>query len=106
VSLLKTLLLLAVGFILFVFSFLPVLNFFAVGGALMILALDCMDYSLEALGYGFRQRMAYFVKNPAQWLGMSLGLGLTLLVPGLTLLVIPGAVTGAALIVKDEKTLR
>lgn len=33
---------------------------------------------------------------------MILGLALTLIVPGLTLLVVPGAIVGAALIVKTE----
>jgi len=105
ISLLKTLILLLVGIVLFVFSFLPVLNVLAICGALLILASDCMDYTLEALGYGLRQRFAYFFRNWAQWLGMAAGLALTLLVPGLTLLVIPGAVVGAALIVKNERSL-
>jgi CysZ protein len=101
-SLLKFLLLLFIGLILFVFSFVPVLNIFSLSGALMILALDCMDYSLEALGLDFRRRIRYFRRNLAQWLGMAFGLGLTLLIPGLTLLIIPGAVVGAAIIVKSE----
>jgi CysZ protein len=101
VSLMKFILLLAVGVVLFVFSFLPVLNVFTLTGALMILALDCMDYSLDPLGLGLRQRISYYRRNWAQWLGMAVGLGLTLLLPGLTLLIIPGAVVGAAIIVKD-----
>ncbi|MGZ3724074.1 MAG: EI24 domain-containing protein [Bdellovibrionales bacterium] len=101
-SILKFILLLVVGVILFVFSFLPVFNIFTLTCALMILALDCMDYSLEAFGMGFRRRVTYYRRNWAQWLGMALGLGLTLLLPGLTLLIIPGAVVGAAIIVKNE----
>lgn len=103
VTILKTILLLLIGIMLFVFSFLPVLNIFALIGALMVLALDCMDYSLEALGFGFRRRIGYFFTHWAQWLGMALALGLTLLIPGLTLLVIPGAIAGAAIIVNNEK---
>jgi uncharacterized protein involved in cysteine biosynthesis len=102
VSLIKFMLLLVVGLILFVFSFVPVLNLFALAGAMMILAQDCMDYSLEALGFGFRLRLRYFSRNLAQWLGMAFGLGLTLLLPGLTLLIIPGAIVGTAIIVKSE----
>lgn len=104
VSLIKTAILLMAGIVFFMFSFLPILNFFAMAGALLILASDCMDYSLEALGFGLRRRLSYFLKNWAQWFGMATGLALTLLVPGLTLLVIPGAVVGAALIVKNERT--
>jgi CysZ protein len=103
VSLIKLIVLVVVGAVLFGFSFLPVLNVFALIGALMILALDCMDYSLDALGLGFRARMGYYARNWAQWLGMALGLGLTLLIPGFTLLIIPGAVVGAAIIVKNER---
>lgn len=103
VSLIKTFVLLVAGVVLFVFQFLPILNFFAAAGVLLILASDCMDYSLEALGLGLRQRLGYFFRYWAQWFGMAAGLALTLLVPGLTLLVIPGAVVGAALIVKNEK---
>jgi uncharacterized protein involved in cysteine biosynthesis len=102
VALLKFLLLLAVGCVLFVFSFLPILNIFTLSCALLLLALDCMDYSLDAFSLGFRARLAYYSRNWAQWFGMAFGLGLTLLVPGLTLLIIPGAVVGAAIIVKSE----
>lgn len=102
VSLTKFIFLLCVGLVLFVFSFLPVLNVFTLIAAMMILALDCMDYSLDPYALGFRARMRYFRRNWAQWLGMTAGLALTLLLPGLTLLVIPGAVVGAAIIVKNE----
>ncbi len=99
-SLLKAALLLSIGIILFMFSFLPVLNIFALWGALLILGFDCMDYSFEAMGFGFRRRLAYLFREWAQWSGMAVGLALTLLIPGLTLLVLPGAVVGAALILK------
>jgi CysZ protein len=102
VSLIKSLLLLAVGIILFIFSFIPVLNIAALCGALMILSMDCMDYSLESMGYGLRQRFSYFVRHWGQWAGMSTALGLTMLVPGLTFLIIPGAVVGAAMILVPQ----
>jgi CysZ protein len=103
VSLTKFIFLLCVGLVLFVFSFLPVLNVFTLTGAMLILAMDCMDYSLDPFGLGFRQRMSYYRRNWAQWLGMAAGLALTLLLPGFTLLIIPGAVVGAAIIVKSER---
>jgi uncharacterized protein involved in cysteine biosynthesis len=102
VSLLKSLALLPLGFCLFVFSFLPVLNLISLAGAMMVLAFDCMDYSLEALGLGFRRRIRYMRRHLAQWLGMWGGLAWTLIVPGLTLLIIPGAIVGAAMVVKSE----
>jgi CysZ protein len=103
VSVIKFIVLMAVGIVLFVFSFVPVFNIFTLTAALMLVALDCMDYSLDALGLGARARVAYYSRNLAQWLGMAVGLGLTLIIPGLTLLVIPGAVVGAAIIVKNER---
>lgn len=103
VSLLKAFLLLTLGLVLFLFSFLPMLNFVALAGAMMILAWDCMDYSFEALDFGFRQRVRYLTGEMPQWMGMAAGLGLTLFIPGLTLLVIPGAVVGAAIILKNAE---
>ena len=103
VSLIKMLVMLPAALIFFVFSFVPLLNFFAIAGVLLILSSDCMDYSHEALGLGFRQRLQYYKRHWKQWFGMAAGLALTLPLPGLTLLAIPGAVVGAALIVKNEK---
>ncbi len=102
VSVVKTLMFLGLGGVLLLFSFLPVLNIFAYTAALFLVAFDCMDYSLEAVGYGLGQRMRYMFREWSQWTGMAAGLALTLLLPGSTLLVIPGAVVGAALIFKPE----
>lgn len=101
VSILKALVFVILGAFLFLASFVPVINILAAMAAMFLLAWDCMDYSLEARRLKFRQRLGYFFRNKAQWAGMAFGLALTLLLPGLTLLVIPGAVAGAALILKD-----
>ncbi len=97
-SLIKGLIFLCVGVLLFVCSFIPGLNVLAIGGTLMLVAFDCLDYALEAQGLRLRRRFAYVRTNKTQWFGIATGLGLTLLLPGLTLLVIPGAVVGSALI--------
>lgn len=102
VSLIKTVLFLILGAILFVCSFIPAINLVAVLGAMMILAFDCIDYSFEAKGWGLRQRVGYMFRNRWQWIGMALGLALTLFVPGLTLLIVPGAVVGGAIILKES----
>lgn len=102
IGIIKAILLLVLGFVLFVFSFLPLFNLGAFALAIFLLAFDCVDYSFEVLGLGLRQRGAYLFREWPQWSGMALGLALTLIVPGLTLLVIPGAIVGAALIVKTE----
>lgn len=103
ISLIKLLVVLPAALLFLVFSFVPLLNLFAVVGVLLILSSDAMDYSHEAMGWGFRQRMEYYKRHWKQWFGMAAGLALTLPLPGLTLLAIPGAVVGAALIVKNEK---
>lgn len=102
-SLVKTILLLFVGLLLFVFSFIPVLNFVAMTCALLIMGFDCMDYAFEAKGMGLRARLRYLARERWQWLGMAAGLALTLPIPGLTLLVVPGAVVGCALILKEHE---
>jgi CysZ protein len=96
----KTVLLLSAGLAFFLCSFIPGLNLAAIVGATLILAFDVMDYSFESAGFGFRQRLKYFLSHRAQWLGMATGLALTLPIPALTLFVLPGAITGAALILK------
>lgn len=104
VSLVKGILLLLAGFLLFIFSFIPVLNILAIICALLIMAFDCMDYSFDCLGYGVSERLFYLLRERRQWLGMAVGLALTLLVPGLTLIITPGAVVGSALILKDHQS--
>ena len=101
-GLVKTGVFLLVGLVLFVFSFLPILNVAAAAATMLLLAFDTMDYAFEGMGWGFRRRFKYVVREWPQWFGVAAGLALTLLVPGLTLLVIPGAVVGGALIVKSE----
>ena len=102
-SVIKGVIFLCVGVLLFVCSFIPGLNVVAIGGTLMLVAFDCLDYALEAQGFPLRRRFAYARANKAQWFGIAAGLGLTLLLPGLTLLVIPGAVVGSALILNLPK---
>jgi CysZ protein len=103
---LKGLIFLFVGLLLFVCSVIPGLNLAAIAGTLLLVAFDCLDYSLESRGLKLRRRFAYVAGNKAQWAGIAAGLALTLLLPGLTLLVIPGAVVGAALILKDTNESR
>ncbi len=102
ISLMKTALFLTLGVILFAVSFVPVVNVVAVFGTLLILAFDLLDFSFESLHYSFRQRLAYVARHKRMWAGMACGLGLTLLIPGLTLVIAPGAVVGAALLLKES----
>lgn len=97
IGIVKAVVFLSLGLILFLTSFFPGLNVIAIAGPLLLMAYDLLDYSYEALGFGLRQRLRYSLRQKGLWVGMAFGLGLTMVVPGLTLLIAPGAVVGAAL---------
>lgn len=101
VALVKAFLFLSLGALLFLLSFVPVVNVFAVFGALLLMAFDLLDYSFEAMRFGLRRRLRMVARHKRMWAGMAAALGLTTLVPGLTLILAPGAVIGAALIFKE-----
>jgi CysZ protein len=99
-SITKSAIFLMIGVMIVLFSFVPLINVIGVAIALMILAFDTMDYSFEAMGMRLPARLSYFFAHFPQWLGMAVSLALTLFIPGLTLLILPGAVVGAAMILK------
>ncbi len=96
VSLLRALVFAFIGIFIFIFSFVPLLNILGAFAAFLIVAFDCFDYSMEIKMMNLRKRLSYFRKNFTVFAGMALMLGLTLMVPGLTLLLLPCAVVGAA----------
>lgn len=102
VAALKSMILLPTGLVLFFCSFVPGLNFIALAGTLLIMSIDVMDYCFEAAGLGLSSRLKYMKSHKGQWIGMAAGLAVTMMIPALTLAVIPGAVVGAALIFEDE----
>jgi uncharacterized protein involved in cysteine biosynthesis len=103
VSLLKSLCFFALGGTAFVVSFIPGLQWVVFVTTAMIFAFDSMDYSFEALGFGLRRRFGYFLREKEQFFLFSMGMALTLFIPGLTFLALPGAVVGAALAIKQTQ---
>tara|TARA_Y100001935_G_scaffold246916_1_gene242122 strand:+ start:4143 stop:4862 length:720 start_codon:yes stop_codon:yes gene_type:complete len=101
-SLLKVFLFLFISVIGFALSLVPGLQWVSFAVTAGIFAFDSMDYSFEAMGMGLRQRLRYFAKYREDFFILSFGMALTLLVPGLTFIALPGAVVGAALILKNE----
>ncbi|NCN41837.1 hypothetical protein GW916_11395 [bacterium] len=101
-SLIKSFLFVFISVVAFLMSFLPGLQWLSFVVTAAILAFDCMDYSFEAQGFGLRKRLGYFWKKKERFLLLSGGMALTLLVPGLTFLALPGAVVGAALLVNQN----
>ena len=102
VGVLKTMILLVFSISLFFLSLIPVVNVMAALGTLLIISFDMLDYSLEAMNLGLRERFRFVLDRRMLWLGMAVGLALTLPIPGLTLLLAPGAVVGATLLVAEE----
>lgn len=101
VGLIKTLIFLVFGLILFVLAFVPVVNIAAFLVTLLLLAFDFLDYGFEARRFRFRDRLSFVLKNKSMMAGMVAALALTMLVPGLTLVIAPGAVVGGALLLSD-----
>ncbi len=96
VSLLRALVLLPFAALIFALSFLPGLNIVASILAFLLIAFDCLDYVFEAREYPLGKRFQLFRENLLEMLGFAIALGLTLLIPGLTLLVLPIGVVGVA----------
>lgn len=103
VSLIRTVLFVFIGLFIFISSFLPGINLLAAFAGFLIIAFDCMDYSMEARTWTLRERFKYFKKNFMEFSGMASVLGLTLMVPGLTLIMLPSSVIGAALIMESTE---
>lgn len=99
----KSLIFAFIGIFIFIASFIPGLNFVASYVALLIMSFDSMDYSFEAREFGLRKRFRYFQARFPEFTGMAGGLALTIFVPGLTLLILPCSVVGAAIVMKNQQ---
>ncbi len=84
------------GLILFSVSFIPGLNFLAAYLSMCLFAADVFDYGFEAKGLNLRQRAKTLSQGKTRVLGLGLGLSLTSVIPGLTVLLLPVSVVGAA----------
>ncbi|MCB0390588.1 MAG: EI24 domain-containing protein [Bdellovibrionales bacterium] len=96
ISLVRALIFIFFGLFLFIFSFLPGVNIVTSFLAFIIIAFDNMDYSYEAAGLGLSDRFNHLKNNTFLFSGMGVVIGATLLIPGLTLLVMPLMVAGCA----------
>lgn len=103
VSLMRAVIFVFLGLFLFIMSFIPVLNILSSFIAFLILAFDSADYAFESLEMSLRERYAFFKRHRLQFCGMAGALALTLLIPGLTLVLLPSAVAGAASVVARSK---
>lgn len=96
ISLIRVIVFAIIGVVLFILSFIPLLNLLASFVTFLIIAFDCMDYSFEVKQMSLSQRFKYFKNHLPEFCGMATMLGFSLLVPGLTLLLLPSSVAGSA----------
>lgn len=99
----KAFLLIVIGLLLFVCSFIPLLAPLAFFASVFILAFDCTDFVFEKFGYGFRQRLNFLKKNWLAYLGLTCGLCLIVVVPLVQFLVLPVAVCASTLLFSHYK---
>ena len=96
VSLVEVLMFSIIGAVLFVFSFIPVVNILAAFGFFLIMAYDSTDYSLDVLNLGLQERVRYFFSNFMQFCGFALAISLVMLIPVLNLVLLSVSVAGGA----------
>ena len=105
-SMLRGALFMGIGVLLFVLSFIPVLNFIAAFIVFLILALDSADFSFETMEFPLAKRWTFFKENFIEFVGMGTFVGLTAVIPGLILFVMPLAVLGTTEFVAQKLTAK
>jgi|GEM_PF-5537803 len=93
---LKTAVLLILSGGLLILLLIPLIQVLAVFLSLLAMAFDSLDYSFAELGFSNKQRLEFLRNNKPEFLGMATAIGCTLLMPGMTLLIAPFAIVGAA----------
>lgn len=106
VGMIRSAILLALGCLLFLLSFIPFLHLPILFIGFFIISTDCLDYSLESMEYKLRDRFRYYTKHFTSISGFSAGLGLTFLLPGLSFFLMPAAIIGAAHLAAENKKRR
>lgn len=96
VSVLKSVLFLGVGGVLFVLSFIPGVALLTGFGFLLIVTFDLTDYSFEAVQMSLNDRLRFFRQHFLAFSGFALTMGLVFLIPGLNFFLFPAAVAGGS----------
>ncbi len=99
ISLVRSAIFLSIGAALLVLGFIPILHIFVWFAGALLIVFDCADYSLEVLEKGLRARFAIYRERIYEFSGAAVGLGLTLLIPGLNFVMLPSTVAGCCLLV-------
>lgn len=101
-SLLKSVLFLVMGIVLFILSFVPALNMVALYLGMCLLAADNFDLVYEAKGLNFSKRMKGLWKKRLNVMGLGLFYFICSFIPGLNLILTSFVVIGATLIESSE----
>lgn len=99
IAALRAVILIFLSVLVFILSFLPGVNLLSSYFAAVIISFDAADYTLELKNYGLRQRFMTLRTLLPEYLGMGLVVILTLLIPGLVLLLMPVIVSGATIVI-------
>lgn len=100
ISLVKALAFSILGLVLTVLSFIPGVGLVTGFGFLILIGYDVTDYAFEALQWSWEQRIKFFRRNFAAFIGLGTALGLVFLIPGLNFFLLPASVAGAAELVR------
>lgn len=95
-SIIRMIIFMFFGFIVFVLSFIPGLQILAMAYTGYVMALDSIDYTLEIYEMGLGRRFMLYFKHLRFFMGVAVVLFPTLFIPGLTLLLLPLTVVGSA----------
>ena len=96
VALRKAVLFTTLAVFLFIAGFIPVVNVVATLTGFLILSYDFTDYSFDHIGLNFRARLGFFLSHLPEFLGFALALGLTLAIPVINFIAIPGSIVSAS----------
>jgi len=98
-GLLKGVFVLGLTVLLFILSFFPPLQVVVIFISAMLISSDYFDYALECYEVGLGGRSRFYRRQILSWCGFSLGLALTMMVPGLSFLLLPAGIIGGARLV-------
>lgn len=100
VSLLKSAVFVGAGAVLFLLSLIPVVNLLATLGFVHMLSFDVSDYSFEAMEWTLKRRFQHFRENMNLYSGLAIGLGGAMVIPGMSIVIMPAAIVGASLVLQ------
>ncbi len=100
----KTLFYLLVGAVLILTMFIPGLGVVGAFLGAVLLAFDFLDYSFDHFGLRFQERKKFISTHFSCFLGFAAGMGLTMTIPIINVLVMPGNVVAGACLVANLRS--